>query len=669
MTRPGRPSLAVAFAFALALAPAARAVDPAPANADAPREAPAPLPPDPPPAGTPQTPAAGEEIVIVGERRAESDAALAPGASVTVVDASRYAGEAKGAAELLATAPGVAVSSHGGPGQAASVSIRGSGADHVKVLLDGLPLNTAAGGGVDLSSIPAPWISRVEVVRGADGVHHGSGALGGVVNVVTPAVRGTRGSASATAGSFDTYLADVQGSAGGEGWGVLAAASASSTSGRFTFLHDTTTEMAGGVEERERLNAASQLAGGLVKGFAVIGGGRLDALLQLTAGDRDLPGHPYDPTPGDWQRDARGLAALRFRTGGERLALSAGAWTRLDRLDALLEDLGAAPTHQRGVAGAATLGATWSLPALDVSAEVEAGGERLSADGIGDRSRAVVAATLAAEATLLSGRLRAGPGIRLERTGSHAGVSAKLGGELALGGPLSLRASAGRTYRVPSFAELYLEQGVVAPNPDLRPETGLGGDGALVARGRLGTASAGAFATLYEDLVVYQAVSFRRLAPVNAARTVMRGLEVEGSSAPVRRLAGLTGGLAYTFTDSDNLRGADAVVGKDVPRRPRHRVYARVGVGGPAADAHAELQWISRQYLDLANRRTIPESLALGAGASVRLVRAPDLRLDVQVNNLLDDRALQDAYGYPLPGRTVLVTLRAVVPPAPRRPR
>ena len=48
--------------------------------------------------------------------RAQAAAATAPGAAVTVVDAARFAGEAKGAAELLATSPGVAVTDHGGVG-------------------------------------------------------------------------------------------------------------------------------------------------------------------------------------------------------------------------------------------------------------------------------------------------------------------------------------------------------------------------------------------------------------------------------------------------------------------------------------------------------------------------------------------------------------------------
>ncbi len=614
------------------------------------------------------SPPPGEEIVVVGQRPAQAEAASAPGAAVTTVDASRFAGEAKGVAELLATSPGVAVTEHGGPGQAATVSIRGSGAEHVKVLLDGLPLNTAAGGAVDLSSIPAAWISRIEIVRGTEGVHHGSGALGGVVNVVTPRASAAGTSAAVTAGSLDTWRAEAQAGAGGERWGLLGTATGVTTSGRFRFEHDQTPALSTDpVQVQTRTNAESRVAGALVKGFALAGGGRLDALAQLTAGDRGLPGSPYHPTADDWQRDARGVAALRFRrTAGERLALSAGAWARIDRLDARLADLGGLPTRQRGAAGAASASAEWSVERLALSAGAEAGGERLDAAGVGGRSRATVAAILTGETTALGGRLRAGPGVRLERTGAYSGVSAKLGGSLALAGPLSLRASAGRTYRVPSFAELYLQQGVVAPNPDLRPEVGLGGDAALVAEGRLGMVSLGTFATLYRDLVVYQSVSFRRLAPVNADRAIMRGFEVEAAAAPLFRVAGLTGGLSYTFTDSENLRGVPDVVGKDVTRHPRHRLYGRLGIGGAAAGAHAEVQWVSRQFVDLRNEGVIPASFTLGAGGSVRVLRSPDVHLALELRNLLDDRSLQDSYGYPLPGRTVFVTVRAGSPDARR---
>jgi iron complex outermembrane receptor protein len=587
-------------------------------------------------------------------------AAAAPGAAVTTIDAARFAGASKGAAELLATAPGVAISDHGGPGQLATVSIRGSSAEQVKVLLDGLPLNGAAGGGVDLSSIPARWISRIEVVRGTEGVHHGSGALGGVVNVVTAPAQGATWAASATGGSFGTWEAEGRGGLGAEDWGLLGSATGSGTGGDFRFVNP----YADGAPTQTREHNASALGGGLLKGFALVGGGRLDAAAQASGGRRDLPGWPGNLTPRDWQEDARGLVTARYRrpTAGGPL-LSAGASVRLDRLVVRLTEVGGGdPIHQQGLAASATAGAEWRWGVGTLSVALDAGGERLDADGIGLRSRPVLAAVLAGELQILSGRARIGPGVRVERTGDYTGLSAKLGCSVGLAGPLSLRATAGRSYRVPSFSELYLQQGVVAPNPDLRPEIGLGGDAALVADGWLGTASAGLFATLYEDLIVYEAASFRRFMPRNDARSLARGGEVEVATTPLRRAGGLAAGLAYTFMDTEALRGREDVLGKDLPHKPRHRLYARLGAGGEAAEAHAEAQWISRQWIDGANRRQIHAAFTMGAGGSVRLLARPALHLHGEVKNLLDDLSLTDSFGNPLPGRTVLFTVRAGSP-------
>jgi iron complex outermembrane receptor protein len=593
-------------------------------------------------------------VVRVPAASLRSAAAKAPGAAVTSIPAEQYAGEAKSAAELLATAPGVAIAEHGGPGQLSQISIRGSSAEQVRILMDGLPLSTAAGGGVDLSTIPRQWISRLEVVRGTEGVHHGSGALGGVVNVITtPAVAGQWG-AGATAGSFGTVQGDAHLGLGGESWGLLGAVSGSTTRGDFPYRNPFLDR------DETREHAAASQGGTLWKGFVLAGGGRLDALAQASGDRRQLPGPIGSPTPHDWEEQGRGLLSASFRRPlGDGPILASGAWLRLDRMVVSLDQLGGVPRYQRGLAGSGSLGLSWPGERGALSTSVEAGGERLEAGGIGQRSRPTIAAVLAGELVGWNGRARLGPGVRVERAGRFSGVSAKLGGTVELAGPLSARASLGRSYRVPSFAELYLQQGVVEPNPNLRPEVGLGGDAALVAAGRFGSASLGGFSVLYDDLVVYQAASFRRFSPMNDARTSARGLELEAALAPVRRLADLTGGLAYTYLRTETLRGTEEVVGKDVPQKPRHRLYARLGVGSDPAELHAECQWVSRRWVDLANQASVPASFTVGVGGSVRLLRNPDVHLDLEVRNLLDDRTVEDGFMNPLPGRAFLATLRA----------
>ena len=68
----------------------------------------------------------------------------------------------------------------GGLGQFSTVSIRGSSAEQVLVLLDGVRLNTGGGGSVDFSTIPLDSIERIEVIRGGGTTLYGSDAIGGV---------------------------------------------------------------------------------------------------------------------------------------------------------------------------------------------------------------------------------------------------------------------------------------------------------------------------------------------------------------------------------------------------------------------------------------------------------------------------------------------------------
>ncbi len=108
-----------------------------------------------------------------------------PTSFTRVILVEDYAGEQKRIEYLLETTPGVHVRRFGGPGAPAEISIRGSSASQVVVLLDGVRLNSAQTGAVDLSTVPLDLLERIEVSRGAGSVQTGSDAIGGVVNLIT----------------------------------------------------------------------------------------------------------------------------------------------------------------------------------------------------------------------------------------------------------------------------------------------------------------------------------------------------------------------------------------------------------------------------------------------------------------------------------------------------
>jgi outer membrane receptor protein involved in Fe transport len=78
----------------------------------------------------------------------------------------------------------VSLTSDGAPGSRQTVSLRGSASNQVLILVDGHPLNTAADGTADLSSVSLSEIQQVEVYNHAP-AGLGTQSIGGVINIVT----------------------------------------------------------------------------------------------------------------------------------------------------------------------------------------------------------------------------------------------------------------------------------------------------------------------------------------------------------------------------------------------------------------------------------------------------------------------------------------------------
>lgn len=189
--------------------------------------------------------------VTAADTTEQASAALkrVPGAG-NVIDLARTDGRLAGTADVLAYQPGISAQSPGNEG--AKVSIRGSGinrgpgahASGISVSLDGLPLTGP--GGTPYELLEPLWLSRAEVLRGANGFETGALALGGAINYVSRSGRdatglelqyeaGSRGyqkrsvGYGGVAGDVDYYLAytdteydGYQQHAAGDGKGAMA---------------------------------------------------------------------------------------------------------------------------------------------------------------------------------------------------------------------------------------------------------------------------------------------------------------------------------------------------------------------------------------------------------------------------------------------------------------
>ncbi len=129
---------------------------------------------------------------------AEAIARQALGTSVITVEDIERRPPANDLSELIRTMPGVNLTGNSSSGQYGNhrqIDLRGMGPENTLILVDGKPVgsrdsirmgrsgerNTRG----DTNWVPAEAVERIEVLRGPAAARYGSGASGGVVNIIT----------------------------------------------------------------------------------------------------------------------------------------------------------------------------------------------------------------------------------------------------------------------------------------------------------------------------------------------------------------------------------------------------------------------------------------------------------------------------------------------------
>jgi len=149
------------------------------------------------------------DIVVTATRTETAKNQLAAAATVyTRKDIERL--QAKTLPELLSGSTGIDITQNGGYGKTTSVFMRGTNADHVLVLIDGIKVGSVTMGTTPFEFIPIDQVERVEIIRGPQSSLYGSEAIGGVIQIFTrkggredkPSV-----TLDAGGGSYDTYRA------------------------------------------------------------------------------------------------------------------------------------------------------------------------------------------------------------------------------------------------------------------------------------------------------------------------------------------------------------------------------------------------------------------------------------------------------------------------------
>lgn len=143
-----------------------------------------------------------KEVVVAG--KASIERVRESAYNVVAVDASKLQNSSIDLAHALTNVSGVRIRETGGVGSNAEVSLNGFTGKHVKIFIDGVPMQ-GMGASFGLNNIPINMADRIEVYKGVVPVGLGTDALGGAINVITSTKKKTYADVSYSFGSFNTH--------------------------------------------------------------------------------------------------------------------------------------------------------------------------------------------------------------------------------------------------------------------------------------------------------------------------------------------------------------------------------------------------------------------------------------------------------------------------------
>lgn len=625
-----------------------------------------------------------DEVVVHGETEFAVPAGQDATVSTVTITLDDYRDRFTSVAELLDQVAGVRIQRFGGLDQFATVMIRGSSAEQVQVYLDGIPLNQAAGGPVNLGLIPIESIKTITVYRGQAPARYATSAIGGVIAIETSDHQeGRESQLTQRYGSLNTYTGLIKHRENVGPNDLAVSYQFSRSDGNFTFTDDGGTPGNPDDDTRtpRRNNEFAQ------HNFLARWTRELSRNFSLTLYNNFFYEERGVPGLGTLKSDTAHLGTIR------NLARLSCNWAPLGLKAVTLEAVpffSATKTQFEDLNGEIGLGrqdndddtffygSDFRLTAplgrhqrltglLAYHGEQYRPENKIGVTRTGIPSyRHRVAIALEDEIYLWQDRLVVNPLFRTElifnrlsgedpslaasgatRHASQFPVSGKLGARLQLPEQLTLRGSVGRAFRVPDFSELFGDHGAIVGNPDLKPEESLSFDLGLEWQIPHYRVSALYYENHTKNLIQFLQTSQFTARATNLARATIRGIEIEATAKP---WAWWTLEANYTLqlaTDSSGRNGFD---GKFLPGRPQHQWHAGTEFTAAWFRGYAALDYINGNFLDAFNALEVKHRTLVTLGTSIAPLAW--LNLGIEVKNLLGEQIV-DAVGFPVPGRLI----------------
>ena len=629
-----------------------------------------------------------EEIFQTGDVDKEQTPAF-----FSVIEKEEFEGKIEDLSELLSKEAGIQTRQSGGMGSFSTVSLRGSSSDQVMVFLDGILLNGASGGGMDLGNISLSDIEAIEIYRGVTPINFGKASIGGVVNIRTlRSKEGFNGNVNIGYGSFNTRkLSGFINHKPGK-WDYLISADLLSSDNDFEILNDNGTEW--NKEDdfwEKRNNAQFDQKNILTKfGFDFKDDVRIDFLNQWFSKDQGLPSwnnSENTKTTFDTERNISTLKLTVNDVGPYHFNTS----TRFD-YSCKEEDYDDSEGHiglgnQHSIYTTTGFGVNfflewlteWNVFTIMVDAKHE---EYDSEDLLGSHNpnessrdtfsiglqdsfiffedRLIV--TPAVRYTTLEDELKSGTsiwGTPLEgKSRDKDYINPQIGLKYHILDWLSLKTNLANYVREPSFFELFGDRGFFLGNNDLKAEEGTNFDAGFEIKWQETgdwlsgiSCNAAYFKSDVDNLITvsYDARGIGKYTNISEAH--IEGVEL-GINLGLLKYFRIVGNA--TWQDPENRSEIEAFNGKKLPGRFEKSYLGRIEALHRGFKLYTEYVVEKDMYYDTANLLKAEDKKEVNAGISW-LFRS--FLFSFEAKNLKENQ-YEDFRGYPLPGRSYFFSIK-----------
>ncbi len=578
-----------------------------------------------------------------------------PSSFSTTIYKNDFEGEFETTADLINLAPGTTVRDFGGFGKLKTVSIRGSSNDQVVIMLDGIRINNSLGGGVNLSTIPSGYIERIEVVRGGSSAIAGTDAIGGIVNIITKKTREPFTSTYATYGSFNTFLLNAANAGKVGNLQYLVSFNHAQTDGDFEFksVNDLTLT---------RINNDFRSESLLAKLDYSEGDWKLEFLNEFYIDDKGVPGLGEFQSDSARQEDIRNFTILRITKFEFLNKMTDFEFVIYNNFDYLkFQD----PTPVVGIPidtlsklnniGFRPSFSWYPNEIYTVRSFFEYNYENLNNDDFNNPDRNTVSYFLGNELYLYNEKLFIDLLARIDliftngtKDSSDFAFSPKLGIKYNFYNNLNLKSNISRSFRVPSFSELFFpEQGFIGGNPDLNNETSIDFDIGISYTTPKFSFEVNYFLRDVDDLILFVFVSAQRIEPRNVGKVFENGIESTIIYNPADYLSFYA---AYTFLD-----GELEDTGGQLPGRPKNQFDIRAVFQKYNFKVYGEAHYLDKIPLSVFPKgRTTDARTTFDAGIKYSWKK---YYANLESKNIFNNLNVRDAFDFPLPGRTVFLTM------------